>query len=137
MSRYSPEQLRTAYTMAHAIPNSDDRIDCDGRRIRWSDYGDRSRPYGWEVDHWPIPQCDGGSDAPWNLRARHCTGNAMAGGYLGAHRRDEPEAPRNALHDLLNSLPAPPGNAMLELARLYSDSPVANALAGLPRLPRR
>lgn len=119
MSRYSAEQLRTAYTMAQVIPDSDDRIDCDGRRIRWSDYGDRSRPYGWEVDHWPIPQCDGGSDAPWNLRARHCTGNAMAGGHLGAFRREEP------------------GNAMLELARLYSDSPVANALAVLPRLPRR
>jgi len=90
MSRYTVEQLRQAYCKATEISGSGDRIDCDGRRIKWLEYGDRSSLYGWEVDHYPIPQCDGGTDEPWNLRARHCEGNAMAGGLLGAYRKDEP-----------------------------------------------
>lgn len=135
MSRYSPQQLWAAYIKATAIEGSEDRIDCDGQRIRWVEFGNRSHPYGWEVDHSPIPQCDGGWDAPWNLRARHCTGNAMAGGYLGASRREE--AP-NVLPELAALTPPPRmSNAMLELARHYSPNPIANALAGLPRSPRR
>jgi hypothetical protein len=57
------------------------RQDCDGRIIRWDQYGLRS-DYGWEIDH-ITPVALGGSDAFVNLRARHWLGNSSAGGRLG------------------------------------------------------
>ncbi len=60
----------------------DYRIDCDGKQIKWSDYGKYSE-FGWQIDHIQ-PQALGGGDHPSNLRARHSKGNASAGGLLGS-----------------------------------------------------
>lgn len=41
------------------------RFDPAGHPIRFSAYGDRSSPYGWELDHF-IPASAGGPDGPHN-----------------------------------------------------------------------
>jgi len=71
-----------AWGNAEALPGSQDRRDCDGRIIRWSEYGQRT-VFGWHIDH-AVPTALGGLDAPSNLRARHWLGNCSAGGILGA-----------------------------------------------------
>jgi hypothetical protein len=73
---------RTAWANATPIPNTDDRMDCDGRIIKWAEYGQLTT-YGWEIDH-INPSCLGGPDVLSNLRARHHLGNRSAGGILGA-----------------------------------------------------
>lgn len=65
-----------------ALVGADYALDCDGRKICFRDYGNRFSEYGWEVDH-ITPKAMGGTDAPYNLRARHWRGNASAGGLLG------------------------------------------------------
>lgn len=60
------------------------RLDCDGRVILWSAYGELS-DFGWEIDH-IRPTVIGGPDVLWNLRARHWKGNRSAGGLLGGKR---------------------------------------------------
>ena len=72
----------TAWANATSIPGSTDKIDCDGRIIRWSEYGQRTT-YGWEIDH-IRPTILGGGDGPYNLRARDWQGNRSAGGMLGS-----------------------------------------------------
>lgn len=73
---------RTAWSNASDVPTQTDiRIDCDGRYIRWSDYGKLSE-YGWEIDH-TIPTALGGLNILGNIRARHWRGNRSAGGLLG------------------------------------------------------
>jgi hypothetical protein len=53
------------------------RIDCDGRRILWHEYG-KYTEYGWLIDHFtPTVLC--GHDRPWNRRARHWRGKKVAG----------------------------------------------------------
>jgi hypothetical protein len=44
--------------------------DCSGRQVRFSDYGNRSSQYGWELDH-IIPLSARGSDDESNLQALH------------------------------------------------------------------
>jgi hypothetical protein len=58
------------------------RWDCDGRVIRFSDYGIRSE-HGWEKDH-AVPLGLSGPDNITNLRPRHWHGNASSGGILGS-----------------------------------------------------
>lgn len=60
------------------------RLDAYGHLVKWDDYGDRSSPYGWELDHYPIPKSLGGSDDLSNLRVLRCQTNASLGGILGA-----------------------------------------------------
>lgn len=50
--------------------------------IKWTDYGDRSSTYGWELDHYPVPSALGGADDVHNLRALHYSNNARLGGLL-------------------------------------------------------
>jgi HNH endonuclease len=57
------------------------RIDCDGRTIKYCQYGELNE-FGWEIDH-AVPIAVGGTDDGSNLRARHWRGNRSAGGYLG------------------------------------------------------
>lgn len=55
-----------------------------GNLMKFSDYGDRTSPYGWELDHYPLPKSQGGSDELDNLRPLHWRANATHGGLLGA-----------------------------------------------------
>ena len=62
------------------------RKDAFGWFIRWSDYGDRTSEYGWEIDHIQ-PTTLGGADVLGNLRALHWRNNAGLGGLLSGLRR--------------------------------------------------
>jgi hypothetical protein len=53
-----------------------------GNLIRFSDYGNRQSPYGWEIDH-RQPEALGGSDLLTNLRPLHHRANSTMGGILG------------------------------------------------------
>lgn len=78
-----PRKL-VAWNNASPIPLFDAnmwRQDCDGRIIKWDEYGQHSTN-GWEIDH-IVPVALGGGDAYSNLRARHWLGNSTAGGILG------------------------------------------------------
>jgi hypothetical protein len=57
--------------------------DAHGNLIKFSDYGDRNSPYGWEYDHHPTPRSLGGADEVSNLRPLHWRANASHGGLLG------------------------------------------------------
>ncbi len=70
-----------AWSDARSLEDSPDRIDCNGRVIRWSEYG-KTTAYGWEIDH-ATPTAVGGTDVCGNLRARHWLGDRSAGGLLG------------------------------------------------------
>ena len=61
------------------------RHDDAGKVIRYSDYGDRSSDYGWEIDH-IHPTSLGGIDHITNLRPLHCAVNAGLGGLLSGRR---------------------------------------------------
>jgi|SRR5260221_1339 hypothetical protein len=63
-----------------------EKRDCDGRIIRWSEYGSYSE-CGWQIDH-VRPAALGGGDHVSNLRARHWRGNCNAGSLLGNALRD-------------------------------------------------
>ncbi len=71
-----------AWNNAAAVPGQPDlRRDCDGRLIRWSEYGQLTS-LGWEIDH-ITPTRLGGLNTLGNVRARHWHGNRSAGGILG------------------------------------------------------
>ncbi len=76
---------RAAWNNATPTQNTDIRIDCDGRKIRWHEYGQLSE-FGWEIDH-IVPLAVGfglpGIDTLSNLRARHWRGNRSAGARMG------------------------------------------------------
>jgi 5-methylcytosine-specific restriction endonuclease McrA len=82
------EALRrfNVFNLGHVDPNFDRNVwrrDDFGNLIRRSDYGDRSSPYGWEIDH-IHPRALFGSDDLSNLRPLHCRANATLGGMLGS-----------------------------------------------------
>lgn len=82
-----------AWNNTAEIPGYDPRLwrmDAFGNPVRWSDHGDTSSGYGWQIDH-ITPTALGGTDALSNLRALRCEVNAGLGGLLGAalrRRRD-------------------------------------------------
>ena len=80
------EQRKLAvWIKGHVIPGYDPTVwrrDDFGHAIRFSDYGNRSSTYGWEIDH-IVAIALGGSDGLSNLRPLHCTNNATLGGLLG------------------------------------------------------
>ena len=59
------------------------RWDDNGSVIKFSDYGNRTSPYGWEIDHHPIPTGLGGADNITNCRPLHWKSNASHGAPLG------------------------------------------------------
>ncbi len=61
------------------------RHDDFGKVIRWSDYGDRSSEFGWEIDH-IHPTSLGGIDHISNLRPLHHRVNSGLGGLLSGIR---------------------------------------------------
>ena len=76
------EKRKTAAWFNTARCAASECFDCDGRLIKWVEYGELSE-FGWEVDH-ATPTGIGGLDVFSNLRARHWRGNRSAGGILGS-----------------------------------------------------
>jgi len=69
-----------------AQPNSwEFRRDCCGHLIRYSDYGNRYSPFGWELDL--ITKLAAAGQGPDNVQALHWKANAAA-------ERDRQLAPR-------------------------------------------
>jgi hypothetical protein len=58
------------------------RTDIHGFNIKWTDHGNRSSDYGWEIDH-IIPVSKGGSDDISNLQALHWRNNAAKSDKIG------------------------------------------------------
>lgn len=77
------EEQRKIAAWNNATPGMDPqfRLDAFGTWIKWSEYGDRTAAFGWEIDH-SVPRAVGGSDAFANLRALHWRHNASLGGKL-------------------------------------------------------
>ena len=66
-----------AWQKGYAVDGYDPRewrVDEHGYWIRWSDYGDRNSPYGWEIDH-IVPRSLGGTGVIDNLRPLHWWAN--------------------------------------------------------------
>lgn len=75
-----------AWQKAFVVPGRDPalvRKDAFGWFIQWTDYGDRTSAWGWEIDH-HHPTALGGFDGFSNLRALHWRNNASLGGLLSA-----------------------------------------------------
>lgn len=53
----------------------DFRKDCMGNLVRYSDFGNRHSPFGWEIDY-VVPRVMGGSSDPDNLQVLHWKANA-------------------------------------------------------------
>ena len=80
-----PDEARklAIWRMCTPIPPHDANewgICAGGKVVRYSKHGDRSSPYGWEMDHYPI----GGTDDIANLRPLHWSLNSSHGGLLSA-----------------------------------------------------
>ena len=63
---------RAAWNAATPIYGSDDRQDCDGRRMCWGEFGHKSAR-GWFIGY-SIPLDFGGLDHTLNLLAQHWKG---------------------------------------------------------------
>jgi hypothetical protein len=77
---------RAVWNKGRKIPGLDPNVwreDAYGFRIKYDEHGDRNSPYGWEIDHHPIPVALGGANTLDNLRPLHCRPNATLGGFLG------------------------------------------------------
>jgi hypothetical protein len=75
------------WAKGHIIPGyapSEWRRDDFGHLIRYSAYGDRTSPHGWEIDH-IRPSALGGGEGIDNLRPLHCKKNASLGGLLATY----------------------------------------------------
>jgi hypothetical protein len=88
LSQYqSPESKKLAvWQKGRVAPGYDPAVwrhDENGNPIKYDEYGNRSSMHGWEMDHYPIPEAQGGSDDISNLRPLHCIANARHGGILG------------------------------------------------------
>jgi hypothetical protein len=74
----------SVWAKGHEIPGYDPAIwrhDDFGHVIRFTDYGDRTSPYGWEKDHiQPVALL--GHSGLANMRPLHHSRNASLGGVL-------------------------------------------------------
>lgn len=130
------------WNKAREVPGLDRwewRDDAHGRRIRFSDYGDRNSPYGWELDHYPVAKALGGSDHSDNLRPLHHYGNSSHGGTLSGLLSLGAEVNRRrttgGLADLYSEQPksAPPAAiaGLLGLGAELNRKPTPGGLFGL------
>lgn len=58
------------------------RYDAYGFLINYLAYGDQNSPFGWHIDHYPVPKSMGGGDDISNLRPLYHGTNTMHGGLL-------------------------------------------------------
>lgn len=75
---WTHEQKSEVWSKGAVVGTNDPNVwrqDQCGAWIKWSDFGDRSSQYGWEIDH-ITPQSSGGSDAIGNLRPLQWQNNA-------------------------------------------------------------
>ncbi len=80
-----------AWNSACLLEGSSDRIDWNGRVIRWTEYG-KTTAYGWEIDQ-ATPTAVGGLEVCGNFRARHWLGSRGIGGLPGgSFRPGNPDA---------------------------------------------
>jgi hypothetical protein len=77
------EAIEVAWAATARHPDDVIAIDPFGVAIYKADHGKRT-PTGWEVDHFPTPQCIGGKTLHGNIRAVHWEKNRATGGLLGA-----------------------------------------------------
>lgn len=70
---FAETQKRAAWEKASLTISAQNRVDCDGRIIRWSEYGMDS-DFGWRIDY-IVPLSKGGGEELANLRARHWRGS--------------------------------------------------------------
>ncbi len=73
------------WTKGHTIQGLDPRfvlMDDFGFTMHRHEYGNRSSPFGWEVDH-IHPKSMGGLNVFHNLRPLNCRKNAQLGGLVG------------------------------------------------------
>jgi hypothetical protein len=78
---------RRVWAKALEVPWSDPslvRKDRFGYLMRYSDFGDHSSSFGWEIDHL-VPMALGGSEDEWNLEPLNWLMN------LSTAERPEPE----------------------------------------------
>lgn len=69
------------------IPDYDQNVwrrDDFDTAMKYSDYGNRNSEYGWEIDHYPIPNALGGSETLGNSRPLNWKNNSSLGGLLSA-----------------------------------------------------
>ena len=85
------------------------RHDDFGNLISYPDYGDRSSPFGWEIDH-RNPSALGGSENLANLRPLHWRANARVGAVL-AHALASVEPSKSGLKGLTPTLGRRPQSA--------------------------
>ena len=62
------------------------RKDCLGNLVRFTDFGNRHSPFGWELD-FIVPRSTGGSSDPENLQALHWRATAARGENIPAGLR--------------------------------------------------
>ena len=70
MTTVEERERDSVWHKGHIIDGKDPalwRRDDYGCPMRYTDYGDRDSPFGWEKDH-IIPKAEGGSDELINLR---------------------------------------------------------------------
>jgi hypothetical protein len=102
-------------------------FDCDGRLVRYSEYGKLSA-CGWEIDH-TVPTSWGGPDLYANKRPRHWQGNRRAGGLINAWHTSADRSSasglglENALVDKKGALPSHNGLATGLINALMDGNP--------------
>jgi hypothetical protein len=83
---FKPDSLEQAawdnVPVSAYFPDGQTKFDAYNNIIVRSEYGKRTK-WGWQIDHYPVPQSLGGQDIPSNVRALHHEANAKHGGHLG------------------------------------------------------
>jgi hypothetical protein len=77
---------RTSPVSSAQLNSWEFRKDCLGNLVRFSDFGNRHSPFGWELD-FIVPRSVGGTDTVENLQALHWRATAARGENVPAGLR--------------------------------------------------